>query len=148
MRSALTFVAALACCSAAFAQTGSGEIWGRVADATGAVVDRAEVTLTDVDTGTDRKTRTDNSGHFAFAAVAAGRYQVTAQHEGFAGRRQDDIVIIPDQRLQIDLPLRRAPLPETIALNPYPPIAESARTHASGFVAEIEIEHLPIEGRR
>ena len=50
--------------------------------------------------------------------------------------------------MQIDLPLRRAPLPETISLNPYPPIAESGRTHASAFVAETEIEHLPIDGRR
>jgi hypothetical protein len=50
--------------------------------------------------------------------------------------------------MQIDLPLRRAPMAETIALNPYPPIAESGRTHASALVAETEIEHLPVEGRR
>src|ERR1041385_3111148 len=140
MRSALTCAAALLWCSTAFSQTGAGEIWGRVHDADGAFVDRADVTLTDVDTGTNRKTRTDDGGRFAFPSVPARRYQVTAEDEGFAGRRPAGIATLPAQRLQIDLPLRRAPLPETIALNPYPPIAESARTHASGFVAETEIE--------
>lgn len=148
MRSALICAVVLFWCSTAFSQTGSGEVWGRVHDMDGAFVDGADVTLTDVTTETDRATRTDASGRFAFPSVPSGHYQVTVQHEGFAGRRQDDIVIVPGQRLQIDFPLRRAPLPETIALNPYPPIAESARTHASGFVAEAEIEHLPIEGRR
>ena len=148
MRSALTCAAALLWCTTAFSQTGGGEIWGRVHDVDGALVGRADVTLTAVDTGTNRQTRTDDSGRFAFPSVPAGRYQVTAEHDGFAGRRQDDIAIVPGQRLQVDLSLRRAPLPETIALNPYPPIAESARTHASGFVAETEIEHLPIDGRR
>ena len=141
-------VAVLFCCSAVYAQSGTGEVWGRVHDTTGLMVDRADVTLTAVDTGAVRRTRTDDNGRFAFPAIPAGHYRVTAEHENYAGRRQDDIVIVPAQRLQIDLALRRAPLPETIALNPYPPIAESARTHASEFVAETEIEHLPIEGRR
>ena len=115
---------------------------------TGEVIDRADVTVTNVDTAADRETHTDASGRFGFAALPAGRYRVTAVHDGFAGRRQDDIVLLPGHRMQIELPLRRAPLPETIALNPYPPIAESARTNASAVVAETEIEHLPIAGRR
>src|SRR5689334_12812870 len=107
MRRALTCFAALFCCAAAYAQTGAGEIWGRVHDTTGALIDHADITLTAVETGTLRKTHTDGSGRFAFPAVPAGHYQVTAEHEGFAGRRQDDIVIVPGQRLQIDLPLRQ-----------------------------------------
>src|ERR1051325_6535402 len=143
MRSALTCAAALLCCTTAFSQTGGGEIWGRVHDVDGALVGRADVTLTAVDTGPNRQTPTDHSGRFAFPSLPAGRYQVTAEHDAFAGRRQDDIAIVPGQRLQVDLSLRRAPLPETIALNPYPPIAESAPTPASGFITEREIAHLP-----
>ena len=144
----LLAVVALLSCAPAYAQTGTGEIWGRVAADTGDVLANADVTLTNVDTLVDRKTHSDDRGRFAFAAVPPGRYQVTAQHDGFAGRRQDDITLVPAQRLQIELPLRRAPLPETIALNPYPPIAESGRTHASAVVAETEIRDLPVMGRR
>jgi len=147
IRASLTLVA-LFSCSAAFAQSATGEIWGRVAAVTGEAVDRATVTAINTDTGAKRETHTDAGGRFGFATLAAGPYQVTAMHDGFAGRRQDDIVLLPGHRMQIDLPLRHAPLPETIALNPYPPIAESGRTHASAFIGESEIEHLPIEGRR
>src|SRR5438094_1425062 len=115
---------------------------------TGEVIDHASVTVTNVDTSATRETRSDSSGRFGFAALPTGRYQVTALHDGFAGRRQDDIVLLPGQRMSFDLQLRRAPMAETIALNPHPPIMESARTHASAFVAETEIEELPIAGRR
>ena len=148
MTAALLILIALFSWTPAYAQSGTGEIWGRVTGMTGEVVDRAIVTVTNAETGAHREMRTDNSGRFGFAALAAGHYQVTAVHDGFAGRRQDDIVLVPGQRMSIELPLRRALLPETIALNPHPPILESGRTHASAFVAEAEIEHLPIAGRR
>jgi hypothetical protein len=145
---ALLFVIALLSYEPAYAQGGGGEIWGRVTATTGEVVDHASVTLTNVGTTAERHTRADAQGRFAFPAVSAGRYQVTAQHSGFAGRRQDHIALVPGQRMQVELALRRAPLPEPIALDPYPPIAESARTGASAFVAETEIQNLPVMGRR
>jgi hypothetical protein len=145
---ALLFVLALLSCTPVYAQGNTGEIWGRIADTNDSAISASTVTATSVDTGAERKTHTDRSGRFGFAVLASGRYQVTAAHDGFASQRQDDIVLLPGQRMQIELRLHLAPLPETIALNPYPPIVESARTHASGFVAETEIEALPIEGRR
>jgi outer membrane receptor protein involved in Fe transport len=144
----LLLVIALFSSIPASAQSGAGDLWGHVAEVTGEAVEQATVTVTNIDTGANRTMRTDRDGRFGFAALPAGRYQATALHDGFAGRRQDDIVLLPGQRMSFDLQLRRAPLPETIALNPHPPIVESARTHASAFVAETEIEELPIAGRR
>src|SRR5213593_3401986 len=143
----LLFITLLACGAPAFAQ-GTGEIWGRVSAVTGEILDGATVTASNIDTGAYRETKTDGGGRFGFAALPSGRYQVTAVHEGFAGRRQDNIELQPGHRMQIELPLRRAAMPETIALNPHPPIMESARTHASGFVAKTEVEGLPVAGRR
>jgi hypothetical protein len=132
----------------AYAQTGAGEIWGHVADQSGQTVDHATVTVTSVDTGTARRLSTDDSGRFAASALPAGRYEVTALHDGFAGRRQEDIVLLPGERLAIEMRLRRAPLPETIALSPYPPNMESTRTHAGAIVGETELEEFPLLGRR
>ena len=145
---ALAVVVALFSCTPVFAQGATADISGRVVTDTGEILSNASITLTDIDTLVERTTRSDDHGRFAFPAVAAGRYQVTAEHEGFADRRQDDIALGPAQRLQIELPLRRAPLPETIALNPYPPIAESARTHASAFISDTELRDLPVLGQR
>ena len=145
---ALLFALALLSCTPAFAQGNTGEIWGRVGDVNGKVLSAAGVSVTNVDTGVDRQTHADREGRFGFAALPPGRYRVTASHDGFASQRQDDITLLPGHRMQIELRLHLAPLPETIALNPYPSILESGRTHASGLVAETEIDALPIEGRR
>ena len=148
MIAALLSLLALFSCAPAFAQANTGDIWGHVADANGDVIDDATVSVTNVDTRAERRTRSNRGGLFGFDALAPGHYQVTAAHEGLAAQRQDDIVLLPGQRMQIELRLRRAVMPGTIAINPYPPILESGRTHASGFVAETEIEALPIEGQR
>jgi len=145
---AFLFAFALLSCTPAFAQGHTGEIWGRVGDVNGNALTGAGVSVMNVDTGTERETHADREGRFGFPALTPGRYRVTASHDGFASQRQDDIALLPGQRMQIELRLHVAPMPETIALNPYPPILESGRTHASGFVAETEIEGLPVEGRR
>lgn len=129
----------------AYAQSGTGEILGRVADPMGRPVVEGAVTVTNVDTGANRHISTDDAGRFGAPALPVGRYQVTVEREGYAGRRQDDIVLRPGQRLSIEMQLRRAALPETIALNPYPPLLESARTHASAFVVDTEIHELRLQ---
>jgi hypothetical protein len=134
--------------SNAHAQNGTGEISGRVADMASQAVRDAIVTVTNVDTGGVRRTTTDASGRFAFPLLPPAHYQVTAMHSGYAGRRQDDIVLLPDARMAITLQLREALLAETIALNPYPPILEPTRTHSSAFVADTEIHDLPVIGLR
>jgi len=131
-----------------FAQANTGEIWGHVADANGDIVADASISVINVDTRAERKTSSNGEGLFGFGALSPGHYQVTASHEGFAAQRQDDIVLLPGQRMQIELQLHRAIMAETIAVNEYPPVLESGRTHASGFVAETEIEALPIEELR
>jgi carboxypeptidase family protein len=145
---ALLTLLALFSCAPAFAQANTGDLWGHVADANDDIIADVSVSVTNVDTRAERRTHSDRNGLFGFGSLAPGRYQVTASHEGFAAQRQDDIVLLPGHRMQIELRLHRAAMPETIAVNPYPPILESGRTHASGWVAETEIEALPIEGQR
>jgi len=139
---------ALLLSSYAYAQSGTGEVWGRVADMAGNAIRDASVTVTNIDTGAMRHTTSDANGRFAFPFLPSARYQVTALHDGYAGRRQHDIVLLPGARMAIALQLRLALLPETIALNPHPPILETTRTHASAFVAETEIHDLPVIGLR
>src|SRR5882672_471273 len=131
-----------------YAQTGTAEIWGRVSDPDGKAIARAAVTVVNVETGERRHLLTDDGGRFAAPALSIGRYQVAAAADPYAARRQDDIVLVPGERLSIELQLRRALPPDTVALNVFPPLLESTRTYASAFVADTEIHELPIAGRR
>src|SRR5262245_17568550 len=110
------FCFALLFSSNTYGQSATGEIWGRVADTAGNVIRDAAITITNIDTGATRRTTSDANGRFGFPRLPSARYQVTAIHDGYAGRRQDDIVLLPGARVAITLQLREALLPETIAL--------------------------------
>ena len=53
-------------------QETTGNVTGVVADSTGAVISKAVVVLTDQQTGTSRKTLSNDTGAFAFASVLPG----------------------------------------------------------------------------
>ena len=83
-----------------FGQEATGNVTGVVADKTGAVIPKAEVTLTDTQTGLTRKTVSNSSGAFAFASVTPSTsytFQVTA--EGFTPWKSQPFAVRPgDQK--------------------------------------------------
>src|SRR3954469_13942345 len=87
----------------AYAQSGTGEIAGRVADMAGHAVRDAAITATNLDTGALRHTTSGADGRFAFPLLPPARYEVTALHDGYAGRRQDDILLLPGARMALAL---------------------------------------------
>ncbi|HEY4009862.1 MAG TPA: TonB-dependent receptor [Acidobacteriaceae bacterium] len=65
------------------AQTNSGLVSGTVADATGAVIPNATVTLDYPVSGYSRTATTDSAGHFQFVNVPFNPYVLTASSRGF-----------------------------------------------------------------
>ncbi len=61
----------------------TGDIAGTVTDAQGAVVSHAQVTATNIDTGSVSKTESTATGGFHIPLLVPGQYRVTATHEGF-----------------------------------------------------------------
>ena len=62
----------------------AGEIVGTAADATGAVLPAAQITLRNQATGAELFAQADLEGRFRFPDVAPGRYLVTVESSGFA----------------------------------------------------------------
>src|SRR5882724_12645594 len=75
-----------------FAQV-SGSISGTVADASGAIVPGAKVSLLDEASHVARETVGNGSGYFTFAAVTPGTYTVSAEAKGFKSWKESGIVI-------------------------------------------------------
>ena len=67
----------------AWSQAFSG-LNGTVSDPTGAVVPGAALRITNVATGQSRETKSDAQGHYSFAQVLPGAYQLTARSTGFS----------------------------------------------------------------
>jgi len=62
----------------------SGTVVGTVTDASGAVVNGATVTLTDIGTKSARTATSNDQGHYIFVDVAPGTYDVTFAKQGFS----------------------------------------------------------------
>src|ERR1035437_1131270 len=85
--------------SPALAQETTGSVSGMVQDATGALIPKATVMLTDLRNKTERKTVSNSSGNFTIASVASGpQYQLTVTSPGFKSWRSQTFGLLPGDR--------------------------------------------------
>jgi hypothetical protein len=79
----LIIAALLAVPAAVFGQAYFGTVSGVLTDATGAVVEGADVVLTDLQKGFTFHTTSESSGRYLFRSVPPGAYSVTVEAKGF-----------------------------------------------------------------
>ena len=82
---------------------GSGTIQGTVTDASGAVVTRASVTLTDPSTTEKRDTKTDNAGIYVFPNIPIGTYNLVVASPNFKTYEQTGIVLEVGSNIAINV---------------------------------------------
>ena len=70
-----------------------GRISGTVKDATGAVVPKATVSVTNAETGVRQILTTDDNGAFSFLNVQVGRYDLNVVADGFRPYQRTGIVL-------------------------------------------------------
>jgi hypothetical protein len=75
----------------------TARIRGTVADPTGAVVPKAQVTVTNTATGVSVTTITSSSGDYLFPALPVGTYNIAVAAPGFKGFTATGIVLNIDQ---------------------------------------------------
>lgn len=95
---------------------GAATLGGIVADESGAVIGRVELTLADAVTGVQRTTVTDDRGAYSFAGVPPGTYVLTAGHGGFAPLRIEDIVLADGAERSLPVTLRVGSLDERVSV--------------------------------
>src|SRR4051794_19385579 len=86
------------CVAPASAQTSMGRISGTVADASGAAVPDAKITVVNVDTQGTRTTSTDNNGLYTVTNLPIGNYTVEAAKEGFKVQATKGLNLVADGR--------------------------------------------------
>jgi len=74
----------------------AGDIVGSAADATGAVLPAAHVTLRNLATGEEQFAQADLEGKFRFSSLGAGSYLVTVESPGFSRESRTVVVADPD----------------------------------------------------
>lgn len=72
----------------------TGTVAGTVTDASGAVVDAATVTLTDIGTKSSRTATTNSAGRYLFADVPPGGYEISISKQGFSTSKTQATVTV------------------------------------------------------
>lgn len=130
-----------------FAQ-GTGSITGTVRDNTGAVVPKADVTLTDTGTRNSLKTTTNSDGEYLFAAIPPGTYDLMVAAVGFNTYDAKGIILRVSQRARADATLsvgevKTAVTVEAAAVSQ----VETESSEVSGVVTGKEISQIVLNGR-
>src|SRR5258708_904764 len=71
----------------------SGTVVGTISDPTGAVVPKAEITLTNTETNATSTQMTNGAGGYAFPNVAPGTYKITVKMSGFRTASVPNMVV-------------------------------------------------------
>jgi hypothetical protein len=105
------------------AQTITGSVNGTVTDPSGAILPKAKVTATNVDTGVTTTATTNSDGIYNIQFLQIGRYKVAIESPGFAVSTFGPFVLETGQNAKIDAKLgmsshsRRCPLRRRLLLS-------------------------------
>ena len=129
-----------------FAQVTSG-IEGRAEDTSGAAIQGATVTVTDLETGTVRTAQTDDGGNYRVVALPVGRYEVKTEKEGFATTVQTGISLVVGQQAVVNVTLEVGAVNQEVQVKADSQLVNTTTASTSGLVSETQVKELPLNGR-
>lgn len=129
------------------AQIGGGSIVGYVTDQSKAVISRAEVRATNLNTGVTTSTTTNNSGYYEFPLLPAGRYTVQVSHQGFRASQSPAFTLNTSTRPRVDLTMAVGSTSSTVQVSGRPPLLNATRPDLGEVIGSKKVATLPLNGR-
>jgi hypothetical protein len=120
---------------------------GTVTDAQGAVIEDADVSLTDNETGRTLQAKTNGSGIYNFNGLAPNLYTIKVSKSGFKQKLLDHVKVIAEQANAIDVVLEVGQASETVTVTDATPPIDTETGMLSGTVTAQQIQNLPSFGR-
>jgi carboxypeptidase family protein/TonB-dependent receptor-like protein len=150
MRSAKTltlFLMALLISLNAAGQQITGSIRGTVSDPSGAIVEAANVTAKQIETGLTRVAITDRQGEYVLVELPIGHYQLEIQAKGFQTYLQQGISLDVNQTATVGIHLKLGSETQHVEVSANAALVESTVSSLGQTVMEHEILDLPLDGR-
>ena len=148
MNSRFFLVLILVLCLAGFAlaQSSTGTIQGTVADAQGAVIPNASVTVTNQGTNRAITVTSNGEGLFSLPVLDPGSYKVEVQVTNFKATTQQ-VTLQTAQVVNLEVKLQPGSTSETIEVTAATPIVDTSTSGIGDIVTGRQITDLPLNGR-
>ncbi len=132
----------------AFAQASSStaDVRGQVADANGAAIPNAKLTLTDLIKGSARTATSDGEGNYAFLGLLPSSYELKVEAQGF-GTSSAKLDLTVGQQANIPVKLTAGKLEVQVDVVGGAEVVETNRTEQASTVDAKQITNLPINRR-
>lgn len=133
--------------SALMAQIDTGGITGTVLDPTGASVQSAKITLTNIATNVSVATQSTSTGTYSFSGLIPGTYTIQAEGTGFENYVVHGLVVHLQQVLTIDIHLATGNVQQSVTVTAAAPLLDAENGAVGQTVTNQAVEDLPLATR-
>jgi hypothetical protein len=132
----------MAIATIANAQTVSGTLQGRVSDQAAAVLPGVTITITNLETGQERKVTSNDDGLYSAPFLPLGLYKITASLKGFGAVVRDNVEITLNRTFVADFSLNPTVVEEVTVTTDVTQI-NTTNAEIKGSLSSQEIEDKP-----
>src|ERR1700690_424579 len=143
----VALLAALSVLSFAARAGVAGRISGTVKDASGAVVTKATVSITNSDTGVRQVLASDDNGAYAFLNVQVDRYLLEVTADGFRPYQRTGIIIDANSLLTIDAVLAVGGRSDAVTVIDNQVHVDTASTQIGEVITALQMTEVPLNNR-
>ena len=126
------------------AQTVQGVVTGTVVDSSGAVVPKADLTLTNDGTGVSQKETSANDGSFRYGLVPPGTYTLTIKAQGFTTKEIKAIIVDASSTVPVPVTLSVASSTTLVEVTAQETMVQTATSDLATTVSQRFIESMPL----
>jgi hypothetical protein len=126
-----------------FAQQGTTELRGRVADAQGGVLPGVTVTVRNQATGMYRETVSGSDGSFIASGLVPGTYEVNAELSGFKKFQRKDLILEVGKTASIDVKMEVGGIEQTVNVSAESPLVDVTSKEIGGNITTETLTQLP-----
>ncbi len=142
-----TLLLVLLLASPLLAQQETATITGEIKDASGAVVTKATLTITNVETNLSLKSETNDQGIYFVPSLKPGPYSLTVEKAGFKKAVRSGITLQVNQVARIDVTLQIGELTSVVEIIEAAPLLETETSARGSVIDQKKIVDLPLNGR-
>ncbi len=125
----------------------ASSVIGTVADASGAAISGAHITVQNLGTGARRTTVSGREGQYEVLSLSAGRYRILARKHGFAREVRTGIHLAVGQSATANLILHIGSVRQQVTVHADASPISLTTSDISGLVGQRQVRNLPLNGR-